>query len=480
MLAVNKTSFSAFIMPNAIVDYNKVATLLHSYFPQAHELLETHKDKPFMFIKRRLSPELIALLKENELPDIHLLQEESRGYPHRQMSTIVGITDIDNNGLCGIEYSYNNLLRGSPTTCMLEKDARSGLFYFKRKITDSGREGEPIYLTIDSDLQFLVYEELYDTMITLSAQEGAALIMNPENGEILTMVSLPDFDPLHLTTTSLEHTKNRVVTDVYELGSVMKVFSAIAALDENVVTLDELIDCKNTKTAYIDGRKINTVTPHGTIAFADVVALSNNIGMAIVTKRLGAKLYDHYVRIGFGKKTDIDFAGEQKGFINPPHSWSKQSLISLSYGYEISLSLLQLGCAFCMIANGGYAIKPHLIMPDDSHYSTKKERIYSAETIASIHHILELAVEHGTAQKSKINGYHILSKTGTANMLINNEYSTTRNMFTCAGIIQKDSYNRVVIVFIKDIKEKNRYAATITAPLLQRVAEKMIIHEKIL
>lgn len=480
VLANNKTAFSAFIMPHSVTNYEKLSEFLSAHFPYALEQLANNKEKHFMFIKRRLSPEQIEFIKQSGIPDIHLLQEETRGYPHREMSTIVGITDVDNNGLCGIEYTHNSALRGMPTTCMLEKDARSGLFYFRREVTDTGQEGSPLYLTIDSDLQFLVYEELYDTMMTLSAQEGAALIMNPDTGEILTMISLPDFDPLKLEHIPIEHTKNRIVSDVYELGSVMKVFSAMAALEEGVVDADELIDCKNVKTAFIDGRKINTVTPHSIISFADVVALSNNIGMAIVTKRLNTKLYDHYVRIGFGKKTGINFAGEQKGFINPPHNWSKQSLISLSYGYEISLSLLQLGCAFCMIANDGYSVTPQLTISALSEQPTIRNRIYSPETIQTTQHILELAVDHGTAQKSKINGYRILSKTGTANMLINNKYSLIKNMFTCAGIIQKDAYNRVVIVFIKDIKEKDRYAATITAPLLQRVAEKMIIHEKIL
>ena len=151
----------------------------------------------------------------------------------------------------------------------------------------------------------------------------------------------------------------------------MKVCAALAALEEGVVTPDELIDCKNSLTTHIDGRIINTVQAHGIIPFTDVIAFSNNIGIAIVAKRLE---YKHCMiitnKLGFGSKTGIKFPGENTGFVNPPENWSKQSIISLSYGYEVSATLLQLACAFCMIATG-YKVTPTLIVnqcvPQDAH-----------------------------------------------------------------------------------------------------------------
>ena len=175
------------------------------------------------------------------------------------------------------------------------------------------------------------------------------------------MVTYPHFDPNNTHTASAELCKNSIITDAYELGSVIKVCAALAALEENVVTPDELIDCKNTETTYIDGRKINTVKAHGIIPFTDVIAFSNNIGIAIVAKRLDKKLYDHYKRLGFGTKTGIEFPGENSGFVNPPEKWSKQSIISLSYGYEISATILQLACAFCTIATGHHVVPTLLI-----------------------------------------------------------------------------------------------------------------------
>ncbi len=313
------------------------------------------------------------------------------------------------------------------------------------------------------------------------AQEGAVIVMNPKNGEIIAMTCMPDFDPNNTKQIPLNHTKNRSITEEYELGSVIKVFAAMAALEEGVVTLDELIDCENVKTAYVDGRKINTVPSSvaGIIPFSEVIEKSNNIGIAKVVKRLGTSLYDHYIRIGFGKKTGIEFPGERAGFVNPPSSWSKQSLISLSYGYEITATLLQLACALCMIANNGYPIKPTLCITQKSTPQQGKP-LYSSKTIATIQQILENTVLQGTAKKAHIKGYRIMSKTGTANLLINGEYSPTHNIYTCAGIVEKGSYQRVIVTFIKEVPQKNMYASTITAPLFERVAEKTLIHDKIL
>ena len=375
-LAMNKDYVSAFILPTQLVDQKKTYHFLEKNFPNAFKRLEKNKDKHFMFIKRRLSPEEQATIRAHNIPDIFFLTEPGRYYPLECASPIIGLTSIDNSGLLGMEKIYNSILAGKPTTCHLEKDARSGYYYFKKKTSVQGDNGQAIYLTIDADLQFLAQESLRATVEKFNAQSGAVIVINPANGEILAMVSYPYFDPNDPTSASVELCKNKVITDSYELGSVIKVCAALAALEEGVVTPDELIDCQNQLTTYIDGRKINTVQAHGVIPFTDVIALSNNIGIAIVAKRLQETLYDHYKRLGFGTKTGIDFPGENPGFINPPDKWSKQSIISLSYGYEISCTLLQLACAFCTIATG-HSVKPTLLLKNSTKQTPEKERIYS-------------------------------------------------------------------------------------------------------
>ena len=334
-------------------------------------------------------------------------------------------------------------------------------------------------LTIDGTLQFLVAQEVEKTVAHFNAQEGAAIVMDPVSGDILAMVSVPGFNPNDIHNLCLANTKNKVVTEAYELGSVFKVFTALAALQEKVVTPDELIDCKNSKTVIIDGRKINTIAPHGLIPFCQVVAQSNNIGSATVAKRLGAKLYDHYHALGFGQKTALNFPGQNKGFLNKPEDWSKQSLISLSYGYEVSSTLLQLALAFCVIAQDGHTVTPHLLInprePDQP-----SRQLYDQQPITVIKEILEKTTKEGTARKAAVRGYRVMSKTGTANMLVDGHYVEDKNLFTCAGIVEKGSYKRVIVTFIKQCEQPNLYASGVAAPLFERIATTTLIHEKII
>lgn len=476
-LAMNKDYIAAFILPTQMKDKKRTFKFLKKHFSQTIARFEKNKHKHFMFIKRRLSPQEIELIKSENNPDIFLLSEPGRYYPLASASPLVGLTSIDNKGLLGLELLYNNTLAGQPTTYHLDKDARSGYYYFKKETTVQGDLGQPLYLTIDADLQFLVQEAVQQTVDKFKAKEAAVIIMDPKNGEIISMLSYPYFDPNNAHSTNNENFKNRIITDAHELGSVMKVCAALAALEEGVVTPDELIDCKNSLTTHIDGRTINTVQAHGIIPFTDVIALSNNIGIAIVAKRLNETIYDHYKKLGFGTKTNIKFPGENSGFVNPPEHWSKQSIISLSYGYEISITLLQLACAFSIIATG-HKIHPTLIVNQST--PQESEQIYSNSTLNTIKEILEKTTLRGTARKAAIKGYRVMSKTGTANMLIDGKYDPDHNIYTCAGIIEKDDYQRVIVTFVKESQQKNIYASTVAVPLFESVAERMLIHDRII
>ena len=478
-LAMNKDRISSFLLPKQIQSPETLEPFLKEHFPQALQRLYQQKNKHFMYIKRKLTDKELEVIKAANIPDIKLLKEPSRFYPLPSAGPIIGITDIDNKGLFGIELQYNEQLAGTPTTCCLEKDARSGYFYFAKKTTIAGHEGKPIKLTIDSNIQFLANQALQNTMEKFEAKEGAVIIMNPDNGEIIAMTSAPYFDPNNTIHLNIEHTKNRIVTDAYELGSVIKVFAALAALEEKVVTPNEPIDCKNTETAYIDGRQVNTWRAHGIIPFTDVIALSNNIGIATVIKRVGEKLYNHYTRMGFGTKTGIALAGENSGFVNPPHNWSKQSIISLSYGYELSTTVLQIATAMCMIANNGYKVTPKIIMKD-MEKAGERVKLYTDESIATIKNILEQTTLRGTTRRAAIKGYRVMSKTGTANMLVDGNYDRHKNLYTCAGIVQRDKYQRVIVTFVKQAARKNTFAATVAVPLFETIAEHMFIADGII
>jgi len=477
-LAVNQDCVSAFILPNAVESPDTLYPFLQEHFPQAYEHILQHKHKHFMYVKRKLTKEQQKLICNHNITDIHFLSEPHRFYPIEAAAPIVGLTDIDNNGLVGIELSCNKQLAGTPTTFCLEKDARSGQFYFKKETKVTGEHGTPITLTINNDLQFLAHEAVKKTVEQFGAQEGCAIVMNPKNGEIVAMVSYPHFDPNNIEHIDIDTTRNHVISDAYERGSVFKIFTALAALEEGAVQIDELIDCKNARTTYIDGRKINTWKAQGAIPFKDVIALSNNIGIAIVAKRLDDLLYEHYTKLGFGEKTGIQLPGEHKGFLNPPWEWSKQSIISLSYGYEVSSTILQLARAFCVIANGGYLVTPQIIMNRNAPPHDNKQ-LYRTETLGIIKEILEHTTQQGTTRYARIPGYRIMSKTGTANLLVNGIYQNNKNLYTCAGIVEQGTYSRVIVTCIKESTRKNVFASTVAAPLFRIIAQHAIIHDRI-
>lgn len=475
-LAVNTACLSAFVMPQAVKDRDMLLSFLTKHYPKAAELFNQKSKKSFMFIKRKLTEEEQSGIVDSGIKDIYFMHENHRFYPCQSSASLIGITDIDNNGAFGIEYLYNSQLQGTPTTYFLQKDARSGYFYLKKEVQHVGVDGLPVHLTLDGDLQFLVDIELKKAVAHNKATKGSVVIIDPSTGDILAAASFPNFDPNNSRELLIEHTKNNGIVECYEPGSVMKIFVALAALDQKLVTPDEIIDCKNSKTAYVDGRQVNTWKASGKIPFYDVVAYSNNIGIAIIAQRLKRTLFDHYKRLGFGEKLAFIFAGQPSGFVNHPSNWSKQSAISLSYGYEVTTTPLQLARAFGVLCNGGYLIEPRLVLSEPV---KKRGPLYTPESVHTIQQILQRVTDYGTTKFASLKGYDVLAKTGSASTLIDGHYTDEVGNYTCAGIVRKGDYQRVIVVHMHVPNSKKKYAATIAAPLFKNVAEKLVIHDAI-
>lgn len=467
LLATNTDCISAFIIPKQLTQTDLTELQNNGFLDK--EI--SHKKSNFLYLARHITQDQKQFFEKN--PKIHFLYEKGRYYPHKSCISCIGITNIDNQGIAGIEYFFNQQLQGDPTDYIIQKDARKDSFYAKKEVVAQGHLPQPITVTLDSTLQFLVEEILQQKMSEWDCNQGAAIIADPQTGEILALVSCSP----HVFEKNNIH--NYGVTHAYEFGSVNKVFLALAALDEKIVDSNTLIDCKNTTTTILDGRPINTWKAHGTIPFSSVIAQSNNIGVAIVAKKLDEKLYHHYIKLGFGKKPSIELPAAAKGFVNHPSNWSKQSIISLSYGYEIAASLLQLTQAFCIIAHDGIAVPLSLIKDN---CKKKKKQKYASDTIKSIKTILEETTQQGTAYRARMKGYRVMTKTGSAHLLVNGQYSQDSNIYSCAGIIEKDSYQRVITLCVKKegAGQKKLWASVIAVPIFQTIAEKMLVHERII
>jgi cell division protein FtsI (penicillin-binding protein 3) len=475
-IAVNKMSYAAFLLPKQIVHYDAVVKFLEQHFPTSCARLTQAHDKNFFFIARKLTDDQLRIIQDAKIPDIHILEEPSRFYPYPTLSTVLGITDIDNHGIMGIEQQYDEQLQGTPTIHTLKKDARSDRFYFEKELTHQGNPSEPVTLTIDAQLQYKITTMLEKAVEELQAKEAAVVVMDPQTGAISAMASYPYFDPNHTENLDMQTTKNRPATQAFECGSVIKTFCALAALDLQVVTLEEMINCENTKETKVDGIRVRTIQPHGTIPYQEVVQFSNNIGTVKVAKRVGAKLYDYYSMLGFGQFTGLNFPGEQKGYVNHPKNWSAYSIVSLSFGYEITTTLVQLIRALSVIYNGGQLITPHITkkLPENMY----KKLPIQEKTLQDIHTILEGCVHFGSGKRAGISGYTITGKTGTANILENGVYNEDKHLNTFIGYVNKDHYHQVIGVYVRESK-KAAYSSIITAPIFKKAAEILLIHDHI-
>ncbi|MCF7799881.1 penicillin-binding protein 2 [Candidatus Babeliales bacterium] len=469
-LVFNFDVTSAFILPRQFNEKEKTKKFLKKHFKNVYDKI-FDKNKKFLWIERNLSQERLDWFKKFDLKDIYFIDEPLRFYPFNCMSTIIGFTDIDNVGISGVELAFNKKLAGVASTVRLEKDARSGHFYFEKEILQEGQSGKPVQVTIDSKLQFLVYEELKNTIEQHEAKSGSAIILDPESGYVLAMANYPDFDPNKKNLENIENTKNRVITECYELGSVFKTFTALAALEEKVTTSDELIDCEG-KVAYIDKFRVENWKSTGIVPFYYVVQRSSNIGIAKVAKRLGPKLYEHLTRLGFGKKTGIQFPGERDGFVNHPKNWSKPSVITMSFGYEINTTIMQLAKAFGIIANGGYDFEPVLVMPEMS--ARAHNKLYSDNAIIDIKNILQ---NIGKVYNQGLQDYCVMGKTGTARAIKNGKYSRLDHVYSFGGIIEKDNYKRVIVTFVQEPKGAGLWASQVAAPLFNKIAQKMVMQD---
>lgn len=468
-LALNNEAISAFIIPEKINNENRLCHYLKQELPRVYELLQYNKQKKFMYLSRHINDEQKKVFEA--FPEVYFLKESARLYLHSSCATVVGLTDVDNQGVSGIELGMQETLAGKATIQQFEKDVKSGFFHSNTIDVQDRYAGQNIHLTIDSTLQFLITKKLKKHCKKNLCSQAGVIVLDPANGDILTMSSYADQAELQM--------KNNCISNAYEFGSVCKIFAALAAVEEKVVTVDELIDCKNTKTARLDGRTVNTWKAHGLLSFKEVIAKSNNIGIAQVAKRLNLLLYKHYKQLGFAKNLDIPLPLKQRGTITHPANWSKQSLISLSYGYEVSTTLLHLASAFLPIAHDGYKVKPRLLLNVPIKIGKK---LYHSETITTIKDILRETTERGTARKARIKGYDVLCKTGSAHLLVDGRYSIDDNLYSCLGMVEKDGYQRVIAVYVQKNGpgQKDTFASTMAAPLFETVAETLLLHDRIL
>ncbi|MEJ2730838.1 MAG: penicillin-binding protein 2 [Deltaproteobacteria bacterium] len=443
-------------------------------------LLKQLKSKgPFVWIKRQASPKETAAVKSLNLDGIEFVPERNRFYPNKTLaSQAVGFTGLDGYGLEGIEFSYDDFLRGSAAKHKVFKDALGKVFDEEQE-AEHRSGGNNIILTIDLAVQYIAESALEEAVKRYSARSGMAVVMEPSTGALLAIAQVPFFNPNSYTDFNKELWRNRAITDPFEPGSTMKIFSAAAALESSNVKAHDIFFCEN--GAYKIGRNVvHDIKKHGWLSLQQIIKYSSNIGAVKISEKVGPKrLYTMFHKFGFGSKTGIDSPGETAGSLANYKNWTSVDTASIAFGYGVSVSAIQLVTAASAIANDGILMKPYLVqaITDQSGGPLKQfqpqavRRVLSEKTARTVKTIMKtVTTKGGTGVNAALDGYRVCGKTGTARKLDKNgTYSHDRHIASFVGFTPADD-PRLTILVVIDEPQGKYYGGTVAAPVFRRIA----------
>ena len=492
-LAESIQAGSVFADPLLITEKKKTAKILSDVLSlnKAKVANLLNKKKRFVWIKRRISDEQEEALRPLHLKGIGFRQEYKRVYPYDKLcSQVLGFTDIDENGLGGIENSLNHVISGSSGSKVVEKDGLQRQFSTVEEKTVSARYGDSVFLTIDCNIQSIVEEELEKACLKWDPNSAIAIAMDPSTGEVLAMTNYPTFNPNFVRDSNPGQRRNRAITDCFEPGSLIKPLIVSGALDSGLVKEDEMIFCYNGAYKVNGGRRVIRDThSYGNLSISDIVVHSSNIGMAQLGQQMKKhKLHRYLKDFAFGEKTGIQLPGEVKGIVRPLNLWSVDSEISVSFGYETAVTPIQMVTAFCTLANGGTLLQPRIVSKITD-YSGKrvKKRFETPERIRRVispkiarevmSPILENVVKEGTGGQAMLFTHRVAGKTGTAKKLqrIGNKMQyTNKYIGSFVGFAPVEDPKICVLVSLNEPKNGAYYGGTVAAPAVGKIIERTL------
>lgn len=447
------------------------------------------RDKLFVWISRKISPAKAEAIRRLKVGGLEFVKESLRVYPKGEMAChVVGFTDIDNEGLEGIEFQYNSYLKGVPGWRSSQKDAKQRELVSKQLEAVMPVDGYNIHLTIDEVIQSLTEKELAETCKKFNAAGGSIVVMEPKSGDILAMATYPSYDLNNARNSKTEYRRNRCITDLFEPGSVFKMVTLAGILEHKAFGLEEKFFCENGSWP-VAGKVLHDHRGHGTMTFREIIEKSNNIGTVKGAMRLGGqKLYQTIRAFGFGEKTGIPLAGEVSGIMPHPKNWSGSSIINIPIGHGVAVTPVQLVAALGAVANNGILMKPRIIaFIDDAEGRPMKtidpmavRQVISKETSLMVRSVLEGVVSRGTGKKATVPGFKAAGKTGTAQKILpGGGYSHDKFIASFVGFVPYDEPKVVIVVSI-DEPHPIYYGGEVAAPAFSRVAASVLAYWQIM
>lgn len=486
-LAVSTDAVSVYAVPSQIENTKEVIkTLAPIVTMDKRELRQKiTKDKPFVWIKRKVAREEADRLKGLKLEGIGVLTENKRFYPNLQLAShVVGFSGLDSNGLEGVELKFDDYLKGAAKRFIDERDAHGEAITINNNNIDrdATSRGMDVVLTIDKTIQYITEKELEKAVESTNAKGGMAIVMNPHTGEILAMADSPSFNPNIFWKYSPHFWRNSMIADVFEPGSTFKTFLISAAFEDGIAKPSDSFFCENGAYKVAD-RTIREAHDgrFGWLSVTDIIKHSSNIGSSKIGEKLGKEKFYRYMKeFGFGSKTDIDMPGETTGNVPHPKKWSRVSVDTMSYGQGVSVTAIQIITAFSAVANNGYLMKPIVvkkIIDRDGAVVREfnpevKRRVISEKTAKKVADVLkEVTRDGGTGAKAQVEGFEVAGKTGTAQKpnLSTGGYSDGKYMSSFIGFIPADNPKIAVFVLLDEPKGVF-YGGQVAAPVFREIA----------
>lgn len=441
----------------------------------------------FVWLQRKVQPDQSAMVRKLKLRGIAFTKEHQRFYPNGQLAAqLLGFTGLDPKGLEGLEKYYDSQLLGQEGFLVAAKDGRRKGLGASDKVIQGGSHGNSLYLTIDRNLQYLAEKELAVALKDAKARAGSVVMLDPATGEILAMANQPTYNPNAYGRFPAAYRRNRAVCDEFEPGSTLKVFLTAAALNENLVQPQRLVDCE--KGAFrVGGMTIHDHHPYEQLTVTEVLSKSSNIGSAKIGKILERQRYfDYLTHFGFGEKTGLDFPGEASGQLRRPNQWFEGDLAAISFGQGMTVTALQLARATAAIANGGVLMEADLVkqVVDDRGEIVERRspkvarRVVSQKAAAQVRAMMELVTqEGGTGTLAAVPGYRVGGKTGTAQKVdpVTGGYSADKRVASFVGFAPAN-HPRIVILVVIDEPKTQVYGGLVAAPVFSRLAGQALLY----
>ncbi len=444
-----------------------LAKILELEPDQLQRLLAERAGREFVYLKRHVDPSVAAQVRALAAPGVALQREYRRYYPDGEVTAhVLGLTDIDDTGQEGIELAYDDWLRGEPGAKRVVKDGRHSVIETVESIRVA-RPGRDLKLSIDRRIQYLAYRELKAVVQQHKARSGSVVVLDTTTGEVLAMVNQPSFNPNNRTRLTPDATRNRAVTDVFEPGSTLKPFTVAVALESGHYRPDTPIDT-NPGFYRVGINTVRDVHNYGALDVTGVIRKSSNVGVAKIALSLDrADFWSLLSRVGFGTVTASGFPGEAAGLLVHHHRWRPIEQATLSFGYGLSVTPLQLAQAYAVFAADGLS-RPVSFLPLER--PPRGERILSMRTVDQINAMLAQAVgPQGTAPAARVAGYRVGGKTGTVRKSIAGGYAEDRYLSVFAGLAPLSRPRLVTVVMINEPSDGEYYGGKVAAPVFSKV-----------